>query len=71
MTLRLAHSAASRPGTWLCAGRTSAAYSAATTSPSPAVIANSGARAYVNQEQFGAAALQQLWDEHGAQGGAG
>ncbi len=31
----------------------------------PRDATDSGARAYVNKEQFGAAALQQLWDEHG------
>ena len=31
----------------------------------PRDAADSGARAYVHKEQFGAAALQQLWDEHG------
>jgi DNA-binding NarL/FixJ family response regulator len=30
----------------------------------PRDAAASGARAYVNKEQFGAATLQQLWDEH-------
>jgi DNA-binding NarL/FixJ family response regulator len=32
----------------------------------PRDAAASGARAYVNKEQFGAATLQQLWDEHSA-----
>ena len=32
----------------------------------PRHAAASGARAYVNKEQFGAATLQQLWDEHSA-----
>ena len=32
----------------------------------PQDAATSGARAYVNKEQFGAATLQQLWDEHSA-----
>ena len=30
----------------------------------PRDAATSGARAYVNKEQFGVATLQQLWDEH-------
>ena len=30
----------------------------------PQDAATSGARAYVNKEQFGVATLQQLWDEH-------
>ena len=30
----------------------------------PRDAAASGARAYVNKEQFGAATLQKLWDEH-------
>jgi two-component system, NarL family, invasion response regulator UvrY len=30
----------------------------------PRDATDSGARAYVNKEQFGAATLQQLWDEH-------
>jgi two-component system, NarL family, invasion response regulator UvrY len=32
----------------------------------PRDATESGARAYVNKEQFGAATLQQLWDEHSA-----
>ena len=32
----------------------------------PRDAAASGARAYVNKEQFGATILQRLWDEHGS-----
>jgi two-component system, NarL family, invasion response regulator UvrY len=32
----------------------------------PRDATESGARAYVNKEQFGAATLQQLWDKHSA-----